>query len=133
MKAMSHGTRAGMRSGTRATSVVMSRSDSLSGSGPYLLAIGALRVDAGKIGGARARALLCKRRVVALARPLFPGRAFDVGEVAERDRLRRARLLASRLYLTVANAPIVDVGRDGRRFDALDAVGALFLDATATY
>src|SRR3569833_2952280 len=94
MSAISHGTRAGICRGTRAMSLVMSRSDSFSGSGPYLLAIGALFRDAREVGRARSGALFREQCVVALARTLFPNRALLVGEIAEGDRLCGAGLLA---------------------------------------
>ena len=47
-------------------------------------------------------------------------------DIAEADRLRRARSLAGRDDLAIRNPPIFLIGLDVRGLDALDAVGALF-------
>src|SRR5579884_1323777 len=124
ISAINHGIRAGIRSGTRATSLVISRRDSSSGSGPYLLAIALLLGDAGEIGRALPRPLFRKQRIVALARTLLRDVAVLVREVPKADRLGRARLLARGHHLTLANRAVLDVRLHGRGFDALDAVGA---------
>src|SRR4051794_33236993 len=131
MSAISHGTRAGICRGTRAMSVVMSRSDSFSGSGPYLLTIGAFFRDAREVGRTRAGALFREQCVVALARTLFPNCAFLVGEIAEGDRLCGAGLLAGGHGFAVAHRAVLDVGLDRRRFYPLDAVGAFLHHAAA--
>src|SRR5205807_10291019 len=59
--------------------------------------------------------------------------ALRIIDVAEDDGVRRARLLAGRADLAVANAALLLFGLDLRGVDALHAVRALLHDAAAPY
>src|SRR5690606_10647151 len=85
--------------------------------------------DAREIRRARARVERSEKRIA----PRLSGErrysAVRIGQIAERDRLRRAYLLASGLHLSVDDGAVVHLRLDACRVDPLDAVGAFLHDA----
>ena len=84
-----------------------------------------------QVAGARARVELLEQPVVERAGLQLRHAAVRVVDVAEHDRVGRARRLARRHHLAVANLAIVELGRHARVVDALHAVGALLHHAAA--
>src|SRR2546428_10298540 len=85
------------------------------------LAAAVLANDLLQIGHGRPRAQLVEHPVRARRLPLLRRRAFGVEQIAERDRLRRTRLLAGGHHVAVLDRALVVTGAILPGHDALDA------------
>src|ERR1700737_3490113 len=86
-----------------------------------------------QIRGARPRVQFGKKRIIERLGFQFRDPARRIIDVAEHNRLRRARSLASRLDLAIVHAAALFFRFDLALVDALHAVRALFHYAAASY
>src|SRR3989304_387762 len=86
--------------------------------------------DERHIGDRRGRARFLKDPVHPRTGLHFRNPALRVAEITEHDRLRRARLLAGRFHLAVADGPASLLRPDFHLLYTLYAEGALFHDAS---
>src|SRR5678815_2707282 len=87
----------------------------------------------GQIGRARARVQFAEQTIVPRLRFQSRNATPWITDVAEHDRIGRARGLACRNDVAVANPASFLLGRDAGAIDALNAVRALFHDAAAAH
>src|SRR6266852_1172064 len=89
--------------------------------------------DSGRVGRARTEVEVREYLVIALLSLELCHLACLVVDVAKRDRAGRARLLARRYNLAIANLTVFLIGGNLRRFNALHAVAALLHHPARTY